>query len=155
MFRLFKHYIPHAVLLLALLDAIVLMGAAEAAWVVRANMIGMAVEPIGTRWMPMVSFAVVLQLGMIAVGVYSPEALQSRHFALMRLLAAVSLGVILLATLYLLFPGVALWRSNLAFAMPLAIIFPFALRIMLSTLLGGDAFRRRILILGSGKRAAR
>jgi sugar transferase (PEP-CTERM system associated) len=143
------------VLLLALLDAIVLMGAAEAAWVIRANMIGMAVEPIATRWMPMVSFATVLQLGMIAVGVYSPEALQSRHFALMRLLAAVSLGVILLATLYLLFPGVALWRSNLAFAMPLAIIFPFALRIMLSTLLGGEAFRRRILILGSGKRAAR
>ena len=46
MFRLFKHYIPKAVLLLALFDAILLMAAAEAAWVLRAGQIGMTVEPL-------------------------------------------------------------------------------------------------------------
>ena len=155
MFRLFKHYIPHAVLLLAFLDLCALMMAAELAWVIRAGQIDMMVLPLGERWVPLASFALVVQLGMIAVGVYGPEALQSLRFALMRLLAAVSLGVILLATLYFMFPGVALWRSNLIFAMPLAIGFLFVLRIMLSRLLGGEAFRRRILVLGAGKRAAR
>ncbi len=155
MFRLFKHYIPHAVLLLAFLDFCVLMGAAELAWVIRANQIGMLVEPITARWAPMVTFALVIQLGMIAVGVYGTEALRSPRFALMRLLAAVSLGIILLATLYFALPNVALWRSNLAYAMPLAILFTILLRLLLSALLGGEAFRRRILILGSGKRAAR
>ena len=155
MFRLFKHYIPHAVLLLVFLDLAALLVAAELAWTIRATQIGMTIEPLAVRWAPAVIFATIVQLGMIAVGVYSPEALQSRRFALMRLLAAVSLAVILLATLYFLFPGVALWRSNLAYAMPLAILLPMAVRVLLSTLLGSEAFRRRILILGSGKRAQR
>ena len=41
-----------------------------------------------TRIGPLLSFAFAIQTGMIAVGVYSPEALQSRRFALLRLLAA-------------------------------------------------------------------
>ena len=155
MFRLFKHYIPHAVLLLALLDLAALLVAAELAWVIRAGQIGMAVEPIALRWTPALIFALTVQLGMIAVGVYSPEALQSRRFALMRLLAAVSLAIILLATLYFLFPGIALWRSNLAYAMPLAILLPMLVRLILPVLVGTEAFRRRILVLGSGKRAER
>lgn len=155
MFRLFKHYIPKAVLLLALFDALLLMAAAEAAWVIRAEQIGMDVDPLYMRWVPMVSFALVVQLGMVAVGVYGTEALQSFRFALMRLLTAVSLAIILLATLYFLFPSVALWRSNLAYAMPLAVIGPMVLRIAFSATLGGESFRRRILVLGAGSRAAR
>lgn len=155
MFRLFKHYIPKAVLLLALFDALLLMAAAEAAWVLRAEQIGMDIDPLYLRWMPMVSFALVVQLGMIAVGVYGNEALQSVRFALMRQLTAVSLAIILLATLYFLFPSVALWRSNLAYAMPLAVIGPMVLRLAFTAALGGEAFRRRILVLGAGSRAAR
>lgn len=155
MFRLFKHYIPHAVLLLALLDLVALLASAELAWVIRASQIGMAIEPFTLRWTPALIFALTVQLGMIAVGVYSPEALQSRRFALMRLLAAVSLAIILLATLYFLFPGIALWRSNLAYAMPLAIVLPLMVRLILPLLVGNESFRRRILVLGSGKRAER
>ncbi|MEQ1726046.1 MAG: TIGR03013 family XrtA/PEP-CTERM system glycosyltransferase [Sphingopyxis sp.] len=155
MVRLFKHYIPHAVLLLAALDALMLMAAAELAWVARAWQIGMAVAPVTARWAPIVIFACVVQLGMIAVGVYGPQALQSLRFTFMRLLAAVSLAVILLATLYFLFPAVALWRSNLAFAMPLAIILPMLVRSLLIARLDGQAFQRRILVLGAGERAAR
>ena len=46
MIRLFKHYVPHAVLLLGLLDFLLLIGAAEAGWILRAHQIGMDVEPI-------------------------------------------------------------------------------------------------------------
>ena len=99
MFRLFKHYIPHAVLLLAALDSLLLMASAELAWLLRAWQIDMAVEPISHRWTSLVSFALVVQLGMIAVGVYGMEAIQSLRFSLMRQMAAVSLAVILLATL--------------------------------------------------------
>jgi sugar transferase (PEP-CTERM system associated) len=155
MFRLFKHYIPRAVLLMALFDALVLFLAAELAWVLRAGQIGMDVEPLADRLWPGVIFAAVTQLGMISVGYYSPEALQSGRLSLMRQLAAVSLAVILLATLYFLFPSVALWRSNLAYAMPLAIALPLALRSVFALVVGADAFRRRVLVLGAGKRAAR
>ena len=155
MFRLFKHYIPHAVLLLAALDSLLLMASAELAWLLRAWQIDMAVEPISHRWTSLVSFALVVQLGMIAVGVYGMEAIQSLRFSLMRQMAAVSLAVILLATLYFLFPAVALWRSNLAYAMPLAIILPMASRVILLKQLDSKTFQRRIFVLGAGERAAR
>ena len=155
MVRLFKHYLPYAVLLIAALDTMMLMLAAELAWVLRAVQIDMLVEPLASRWAPMVSFAAVVQLGMIAVGVYGPQALQSLRFTLLRLLSAVSLAVILLATLYFLFPQVALWRSNLAFAMPLAILFPMIVRLGLLSTLDGQAFQRRILVMGAGEWAKR
>lgn len=155
MVRLFKHYFSHIVLMLALADVVALMLSAEIAWVLRAMQIDMTVAPFSERWMSIVSFAVVVQLGMIAVGIYGPQAIQSLRFTLMRLLAAVSLAVLLLSSLYFLFPGVALWRSNLAFAMPLAILLPMMTRVVVLRTLDPELFRRRIVVLGAGDRAQR
>jgi sugar transferase (PEP-CTERM system associated) len=155
MIRLFKHYVPHAVLLLGLLDFILLLCAAEVGWVLRAQQIGMEVEPVGQRIAPLVSFAVSLQVAMIAVGVYGVEALQSLRFAVARLLVAVSLGVIFLSLLYFMIPGVTLWRSNSLYAMALALLFLTALRILLGSMIGGEAFKRRLIVLGAGSRADR
>ena len=74
MFRVFKHYVPYAVLLLALFDFALLMGAAELAWVIRARQIGMFVDPAITRIVPLISFALSLQFAMIAVGVYGVDS---------------------------------------------------------------------------------
>ena len=50
MIRLFKHHIPHAVLLLGLLDYGLLVAASEVAWQARANQIGVDAEKNGTKW---------------------------------------------------------------------------------------------------------
>jgi sugar transferase (PEP-CTERM system associated) len=155
MFRLFKHYIPHRVLLLALLDALLLIAAAELAWLIRAQQIGMDVGSTWDRLGPPLSFALALQTAMVAVGVYGPLALQSFRFAFLRLLTAVSMGVIFLALLNFIMPGVTLWRSNLLYAMPLAIVFLSIVRLAMGKVLGGAAFRRRVLVMGAGNRAAR
>ena len=155
MIRLFKHYVPHAVLLLGLLDFLLLIGAAEAGWILRAHQIGMDVEPIATRIGPLLSFAFAIQTGMIAVGVYSPEALQSIRFAFARLLVAISLGVIFLSVMYFLLPGITLWRSNSLYAMGLAMGLLLLARMLLGSLLGGEAFKRRLVVLGAGRRANR
>src|SRR3546814_4143925 len=89
MIRLFKHYVPNAVLLLGLLDIILLLAAAELGWVIRAHQIDMAVEPIVHRLPQLASFALSLELAMVAVGVYGADALQSLRFATARLLVAV------------------------------------------------------------------
>ncbi len=155
MFRLFKHYIPHGVLLLALLDFLALIGAGELAWIVRAQQIGMSVGSVSERIAPLLSFALALQLAMIAVGVYSAEAFQSMRFATARLLTAISLGVIFLSVMNFILPGTTLWRSNSLYAMVFAIIALLLVRLLLGRLLGGESFRRRILVLGAGARADR
>jgi hypothetical protein len=67
MIRLFKHYLPYAVLLLGLVDAVLLIASAEIGWIVRARQIGMAVAPIHTRIAQLVTFALALQVSLVAV----------------------------------------------------------------------------------------
>ncbi|MGQ2940839.1 MAG: TIGR03013 family XrtA/PEP-CTERM system glycosyltransferase [Blastomonas fulva] len=155
MFRLFKHYVPHAVLLLGFFDLALLGLAAEIGWVWRAHEIGMDIEPLSQRPMPIITFALLVHMAMIAVGVYGPDALQSIRFAAARLLVAVSLGVIFLSVTYFILPGATLWRSNSLYAMGLSILFLIGIRILLGGLLGTTAFKRRLMVLGAGKRAQR
>ena len=155
MIRLFKHYVPHAVLLLGLLDFILLLCAAEAGWLIRASQIGMDVDHIVTRVGPLLSFVLAIQTGMIAVGVYGSEALQSIRFALARLLVAISLGVIFLSVMHFALPDLTLWRSNSLYAMSLSVALLLAVRLLLGSMLGGEAFKRRLVVLGAGDRANR
>jgi len=155
MIRLFKHYIPNTVLLLALFDFVLLLLAGELGWMVRAWQIGMALGSISDRVAPLLIFATLVQTAMIAVGVYGSDALRSMRYAGARLLVAISLGIIALSVVYFLLPGRTLWRSNLFYAMFIAITLLLGVRIMLGGLLGTSAFRRRVLVLGAGARADR
>jgi sugar transferase (PEP-CTERM system associated) len=155
MFRVFKHYVPHAVALLALLDFVLLVMAAELAWVVRARQIDMFVEPLTTRLLPLLTFALAMQTAMVAVGVYGIDSLHSLRFAAARLLVAISLGVIFMSIMFFALPGITLWRSNSLYAMVFAYLMMVAVRALSGKLLGSDGFKRRLLVLGAGPRAAR
>jgi sugar transferase (PEP-CTERM system associated) len=155
MFRLFKHYVPHAVVWLALLDFFALLGSAEAAWHLYAHQAGFDAGPLADRGLPLATFAVANSLAMMATGMYGNEGLRSMRFATARLLAAISLGVIFLSVLGFLLPTATLWRANSLYAMVLAIAALFVIRLVLTQSAGTDAFRRRILVLGAGPRAAR
>jgi sugar transferase (PEP-CTERM system associated) len=155
MIRLFKHYIPHAVLLLGLLDLALLTVASELAWLLRAAQIGMEPGPIEERWVPLIGSAGVVWLAMISVGVYGPYALRSLRFAGARLLVAISLGIIALAAIDWVLPGETFWRSTLLYSMVLAILVLVGDRLLLNSFLGSAAFRRRVMVLGAGDRAQR
>lgn len=155
MIRLFKHYIPHAVLLLGLLDFGLLMLAGELAWQIRASQIGMDPGTFTERWPAVTGSALVVWLAMISVGVYGPYALRSLRYAGARLLVAISLAVLALALVEFVLNDVTFWRSTLFYTMCLTIAFMVADRLFLNNFLGSSAFRRRIMVLGSGDRAQR
>ncbi|MFZ5727193.1 MAG: TIGR03013 family XrtA/PEP-CTERM system glycosyltransferase [Pseudomonadota bacterium] len=155
MVRLFKHYVPYAVVWLALIEFCALLGAAEGAWHLYAWQSGFDAGPLDERALPLATFAVANSLAMMATGMYGNEGLRSMRFATARLLAAISLGVIFLAVLGFLLPTATLWRANSLYAMGIAIGALFLIRLALTQSAGADAFRRRILVLGAGPRAAR
>lgn len=155
MIRMFKHYVPNAVLLLGLLDVILLIAAGELGWQLRAHQIAIDVGPIVDRVPQLVSFTLVMETAMIALGVYGVEALQSLRHALVRLLVSIGLGVLGLGMLYFLLPPIGFWRSNLLYAAIAAVALLLLLRILLGKTLGSQAFKRRIVVLGAGPRAAR
>lgn len=155
MIRLFKHYIPHAVLLLGLLDLALLVLASELAWQLRSHQIGMDIGAFANRGLALFGTAMVIWLAMIAVGVYGPNALRSLRFAGARVLVAISLGIIALAVVDFVIPSDLFWRSTLLYTMGLAILVLVVDRLLLNSFLGSSAFRRRVMVLGAGDRAQR
>ena len=155
MVRLFKHYIPHAVLLLGAVDFVLLGLASEISWHLRTSQIGISPGPLLARLGLHFAFSSVLVLAMVGVGVYGTECLRSMRFAGSRLLVAVSLGVLAIAFVDFVLPGVNFWRSTLAYSMALAVVLLMVNRLALGAMLGMQAFRRRIVVLGAGTRAQR
>ena len=154
MIRLFKHYVPHTVLLLGLIDFVLLLLAGEAGWMLRLWQIGSDADP-ASRLPHLLIFAIVIQLSMVGVGVYGADALRSLRIAMARLVVAVSLGVILLSLVFFLLPAFTFWRSNLLYAMLFALFASFALRLLVGRLIGAEAFKRRVLVLGARAGAER
>lgn len=155
MIRLFKHYIPNAVMLLGLFDLGLLLLAGELAWLIRSSQIGIDPGQISDRLIPLVGFALIVWIAMISVGVYGSEATRSMRYACARLLVAVSLGIIALSVIDFLIPGATFWRSTLIYAMGLAIGLALLNRWIIGGFLGTSAFRRRVMVLGAGTRAQR
>ena len=155
MIRLFKHYVPHAVLLLGVIDLVLLLGANNLAWVLRASQVDIDPGSFVARLPGIGLISVVTLTAMISVGVFGAESLRSMRFAAARLLVAVSLAILGLAFLDFLLPGQTYWRSILLYAMVISIVFLMANRLIVGGLLGASAFRRRVLVLGAGARAKR
>jgi sugar transferase (PEP-CTERM system associated) len=155
MIRLFKHYVPNAVLLLGMLDILLLVVAAELGWLVRAHQLALASLPMASRAPQLAAFSLFIEVAMVSVGVYGTDALQSLRYAAARLIVAISLGVVGLSVLYFVIPEISFWRSNLLYAMPLSVLFLVFLRVLLGKALGSQAFKRRVVVLGAGPRAAR
>ena len=155
MIRLFKHYVPYAVLLMGLADFLVLLVAAEAGWLLRNWQIGTSVTLDGGRLPRLVAFAGVIQLAMIGCGAYAQEAIHSFRVAGARLVISVLLGMILLALVFFMVPALSFWRSNLLYASLFAWIGLAAVRLLPGRARGGALLKRRVLVLGAGSRAAR
>ncbi|MET4898529.1 TIGR03013 family PEP-CTERM/XrtA system glycosyltransferase [Sphingomonadaceae bacterium jetA1] len=154
MIRLFRHYVPHSALLLGLVDFLLLMAAAEIGWLIRASQIGYPPGSLAERLPQVLSFAMPLQIALLAVGAYAAASFLSLRFAAARLMVAVSLGVIFLSLIFFFFPGLSYWRSSLLYSMVIAVVLLVVVRGVLGRVLGGDRFKRRVILLGAGERAA-
>jgi sugar transferase (PEP-CTERM system associated) len=152
--RLFKHYVPHAILLLGALDFLLLVAAAEGGWLLRNWQHWGEIDPEPARLPHALIFAATLQLVMVGVGAYWIEALHSLRYAVSRLLVAFVGGTLLLALIFFLIPSLTFWRSNFLYALTLALALLVAVRIGFGRLIASPAFKRRVLVLGAGARAA-
>lgn len=155
MVRLFKHYIPHAVLLLGIVDFALIMFAGNAAVELRAYQIGMESRHFVDRIGLLAGFTTLVVVAMVSVGVYASEATRSIRYAAARLIVAVSLSAIGIAFVDFVIPGETFWRSTLLYAMGFTVVLLMLNRLILGRILGNTAFRRRVLVLGAGPRAIR
>lgn len=155
MIRVFKHYVSHAVLVLGAIDALLLVLCGEAAWRLRAYQAGIHPGFFADRAGSLVIYALLALTTLAAVGLYRAEELRSPRYALARLLVGLSLTVFVIGFVGFFFPGATFWRSTLLSALMLSGAALLALRIVLDKAIDVEGFKRRVVVLGAGQRAAR
>jgi sugar transferase (PEP-CTERM system associated) len=153
MVRILQLHAPKIVLALAGFEALLLFGAFYAglltSWVDTSSL------HTFTGFLPhALLFAGVLVTMMYSVGLYHGEALSKLSGVAVRLAVAFFLGLIILLLAFYVLPGLTIWRSVMLPGMVVGFALIIVVRSFAPRVLDMSAFKRRVLIIGCGERAA-
>jgi sugar transferase (PEP-CTERM system associated) len=155
MIRIFRHYVPVQLVLLAAAEAAILILSLYLAVALRFAG-GDVTEyllagPIAAR---AVLFAFVMLASMTAFGMFTRESQTGDWGYSIRFLASFAVGGIAMTFIFYLLPGLLLGRGVMALAFVLAFVGTALNRILFVRLVDMNALKRRLLVLGAGTRAA-
>ena len=153
MIRLFRHYIPRSFIALGLMEFLILVLAVYlGVWMRFMNdAAGRAeVEPIGLKAL---LFAAVMVFVMSGVGLYQRHFREGMVGTLLRVGLSALIGFALMSFIFYAFPETFLGRGAFGIAAGISIVGIMAGRMVFFRLVDQETLKRRILILGAGKRA--
>jgi sugar transferase (PEP-CTERM system associated) len=153
--RIFKHYIPTQFLLLGLLE-VLLLGIAfyvgvELRFTDATPTVREHVQPLFPK---AVTFALVVAMTMIALGLYQRSLREGMEAMALRLGASFLVSVVPLTLLYYLVPTLYLGRGALFLALLVALPLSLGLRYYFFRMIDQDLLKRRVLVLGAGEKAS-
>ena len=155
MIRLFRHYVPKSLVLLGVADGLILFLS-----------VYLAVSPpfidsgptdkllVGALWKKALIYTVIMMSMMAVVGLYQREMRDDFRGVSLRLGVAVTLGLGLIAIVLYVRPWLTIGGSATLFAVTVSILGIAIFRLLLYRFTERDAFKRRVLVLGAGARAA-
>lgn len=151
MVRIFRHYVPVQLILLALLEAAIFFAVIYAGAVLRFE--AGDLEQMSPLWPRATIFAFVMLVCMTSLGLYNRETPQGNWSYYAKFIASFLLGWVAMTLVFYVHPGWFLGRGVFG----IAFLFGFAgtalLRIMFFHLVDQQALQRRVLVLGTGTRA--
>jgi sugar transferase (PEP-CTERM system associated) len=153
--RIFKHYLPTAFLLLALVEYGVFVLGFHIGVIMRfgGDVFTEDVLP-GLALHKALAYATIMHLCMVGMHLYERGVRQEREAIVVRLAGAFLLGIVPLSVLYYFMPTLFLGRGALAFAHLAAFGGILFMRFAFYQFVNREVIKRRILVLGTGKRAA-
>ncbi|HEY4529453.1 MAG TPA: TIGR03013 family XrtA/PEP-CTERM system glycosyltransferase [Luteimonas sp.] len=116
-------------------------------------------EPAGRQLLldrgpwPALLVAAFMTLSMAAFGLYQPHIRLSRTELAIRMLIAFAFGGVGLLVVYYLVPSLYLGRGLMAITLPLGFAGVYMLRLAMRWMVGGEAYKRRVLVYGAGQNA--
>jgi len=152
--RILGREISTALILLALIEFIVLMGALQL-----AASLGLAGEWGAAKGAPahlnvtMLVFASANMLGLLSMGLYRQGVSHGLSSLLLRIVAGLFLGAAALAALFYLVPALALAPGELLAAFAISALGLLITRLIGLQFLDKRAFKRRVLVIGAGNNA--
>jgi sugar transferase (PEP-CTERM system associated) len=156
MIRFSRHYIPAHLILLMALEIGVLLASIYLGATVRFFEEG-ATPPtsFGPLFPRAALFALVMLLIMTAFGMYDGGWMSGTRAVLLRISASFLAGFVVMSQLFYLFPDLLLGRGVFLFSLLFALIGVIATRLAFLRWANHASFKKRVMVLGTGSRAAR
>lgn len=160
--RLFKQYLSVSFLLLFLTETWVFGVAAWAGMHLRfldpahpSLATGIVEQSVGSIWPRVILFVSVMQLSVLSIGLYSKTHVEhGRAGVVLRLGVAFLIGAFVLAIVFYFIPYLHMWRGIVVLALGIAFLGSLLVRFVFLGTIDRDLLRRRVLVYGSGSRAA-
>ncbi len=151
--QIFGQHVHIATLGLALLETTVCFGAAFVAIQLRFFQ-DFDQRLYGDFFWGAVVFAVSMLISMTAMGLYSGQQRARTVGTALRLAGAAIVAFLVLAVVVYVFPTIAFGRGVLGLTVLIALLGCFAVRMLFMHTASANALKRRVLIYGTGRRAA-
>ena len=152
MVRIFRHYVPVQLVMLALLEGAILFGAMYLGVTIRFGWNDLSwIGPIYPRALV---FASVMLSAMTALGLYIRGTPKGNWSYYARFMASFVLGWIAMTLIFYVAPDLYLGRGAFALAFMLAFTSIALTRVVFYRVVDQEMLRQRVLVLGTGTRAA-
>jgi sugar transferase (PEP-CTERM system associated) len=155
--RILRHYVPVSLFALVAIEAFIFLFAIYFGVAIR---FGINPTPeLGAEahflFPKAAVFTLVMLATMIAFGLYNRESQQRSYPHYFRCAGSFAAGLLVMMVVFFAIPALALGRGAFALAIVVAFVGHMAARVMFSRLADAHAFKRRVLVIGTGRRAAR
>ncbi|GMR18626.1 MAG: TIGR03013 family PEP-CTERM/XrtA system glycosyltransferase [Gammaproteobacteria bacterium] len=150
--QLFRHYIPTEYLLLGIIEFLLLIFALYAGLELRFLGSGWPLD-FGSFFPKALLYAIVMQMSLVALGVYQRQSGRFVEVILLRVGAGLLLGLIPLAMSFYFAPMFFLGRGVLALAVIFSFILILGVRLYFRRIVKERNMWSRVLVLGSGEAA--
>jgi len=153
--RIFKHFVPVQILVLVLADALIFVGAMYLGIALRfyGGDTG-GLEEILPIFPKAIGYAIVMLGTMTGMGLYMRDTAYGSSGYYLRLLVAFAGGTGMMVLVFYVLPGLFLGRGAFAFTVGFAAIGTVLARGIFIRVVNNDVLKKRIVVLGTGSRAA-
>lgn len=154
MLRLFRHYVPHSFLWLGMIEAaILLLSIYLGAWLRFGGGDGATIDEAEPLLPKAVLFALVIISVMTAAGLYKANLRDGLAGMLLRTGISILLGFGVMSLVFYIFPSLFLGRGAFGLSFGIALGGIVCARLVFFRVIDQEALKKRILVLGTGKRA--
>ncbi len=151
--RISKHYVHLPYFILGIVETLIFAGSLYLAAYFRFFSDLSLLENLGPLYPRAICFAAVMIISMISLDVYHAKLKEGMSGVMLRTAIGFFLGAITLSSIFYLFPSLHMGRGVAAVAALISFLFVILLRSVVFKKLNEEDLKRRILILGAGKRA--
>ena len=152
MIRLFNQYVRVPYLVLGVIEFLIILLAVQLGAFVRTQMTGW--DGIIPHGLSVVLVGAAVLVSIMAMGLYQSRLREGFEGILVRLGVSCAAAMLILSLIFYIFPSLYLGRGVLGLAMLLSFAGMASVRFLFLRVVDEKVLKRRVLVLGAGKRAA-